>query len=312
MRPASGKDAENSNRAAKRPRRRELGRNISGYLTVTERERRRRARLATEDAAPRSSVPGPLWRAGKLAAVIGVAVAMGLPVANAEIVQHGDFRVKFDAALTPKRLPRDRQAPVRFSTSVRFIGVGGHAPPQLRKMQIEINAHGHLNPGGVPTCQMEEIQPASSINALAACRRSLVGEGHLSSEVKFTQQAPFPSEGKIQAFNGRWKGKPAILAHVYGRKPIPTSFTIPFVISSRRKGTYGTILAASVPQFSGKWGYVSAISLMLGDSAGRYLTAGCPTPKGIAIASFALSRTKLSFSGTTDVTQVLSRTCRPY
>lgn len=265
-------------------------------------------RSADEDRG--NSVARPLWRIVKLATLTFLLAALGLSVATAEVVQHGDFRVKLDATLTPQRLPRDRQVPVRFTTAVRFIGVGGHSPPQLRTMRIEINGHGHLNPANVPPCLMEEIQPATTQNALAACRRSLVGEGHLSADVKFTQQTPFPSEGKLQAFNGRWKGRPAILAHVYGRKPVPTSFTIPFVITQQSKGTYGTTLSASVPQFSGKWGYVSSISLALGGSH-RYLTASCPAPKGIPVVSFPLSRTQLGFIGSSDVHQVLSRTCRP-
>jgi hypothetical protein len=240
-------------------------------------------------------------------------MALAAPSAG-ELVQHGNFRVKLDAALTPTRLPRERQAPVRFATAISFIGTGGHAPPQLQRMQIEINSHGQINPGSVPACRMDQIQPATSANALSACSRSLVGEGHLSSEVKFTQQAPLPSEGKIQAFNGRWKGKPAILAHVYGRMPIPTSFTIPFVISTRRKGTYGTTLSASVPQFSGKWGYVSAISLALGgssDGSGAFLTASCPAPKGIPIVSFPLSRTKLGLAGSKGIRETITRSCSP-
>jgi hypothetical protein len=248
----------------------------------------------------------------RLAIFLALVLSAGLAViARADVVQHGDFRVKLDADLTPTRLPRDHQAPVRFATAIRFIGTGGHSPPQLRTMRIEINGQGHINPASLPTCQIEQIQPATTANALAACRHSLVGEGHLSSEVKFTQQAPFPSEGKIQAFNGRWKGHPAILAHVYGRKPIPTSYTIPFVITGAHHGTYGTILSASVPQFSGKWGYVSSISLSLGNAYRSYLTASCPAPRGTPIVSFPLSRTLLSFSGSSDVRQVVSRTCRP-
>ena len=232
-------------------------------------------------------------------------------LAPAEVVRHGDFRVKLDADLTPQRLPRNKQAPVRFSTAIRFIGTAGHSPPQLRTMKIEINANGHIDPASLPSCQIEQIQPATSANALRDCGRSLVGEGHLSSEVEFTQQAPFPSEGKVQAFNGRWKGRPAILAHVYGRKPIPTSYTIPFVLASAHRGTYGTTLTASVPQFSGKWGYVSSISLSLGSSSRPYLTASCPAPPGVPIVPYPLSRTQLGFAGSGDVRQVISRTCRP-
>jgi hypothetical protein len=48
-----GKDAGSMNGSAKHPRTRELGRKISGYLTALERERRRCARLLTEDVARR-------------------------------------------------------------------------------------------------------------------------------------------------------------------------------------------------------------------------------------------------------------------
>lgn len=61
----------------------------------------------------------------------------------------------------------------------------------------------------------------------------------------------------------------------------------------------------------GKWGYVSAISLSLGDSSRSYLTASCPAPRGVPIVSFPLSRTLLGFSDSSDVRQVVSRTCRP-
>lgn len=245
-------------------------------------------------------------------ALLTALLAIGLAAfARAEVVQHGNFRVQLDADLTPKRLPRDRPSPVRFATAIRFIGTGRHTPPQLRMIRIEINSHGEIHSASVPSCQIDRIQPATSANALRACRNSLVGEGHLSSKVMFTQQAPFPSEGKVQAFNGRWKGRPAILAHVYGDKPIPTSYTIPFVTASIHRGTYGTTLSASVPQFSGKWGYVSSISLSLGGFSRGYLTATCPAPRGVPIVGFPLSRTLLGFAGPSDLRRVVSSTCRP-
>ena len=49
------------------------------------------------------------------------------------------------------------------------------------------------------------------------------------------------------AFNGTYKGKPAILAHVYGNQPVPTSFTLPFLIT-KAKGTFATVLTATFPR----------------------------------------------------------------
>lgn len=236
--------------------------------------------------------------------------------AGAEVIQHGQVRVAVDAKLTPKKLPRSGAAPVRFALSAKIASTEGLIPPQLRGIAIEINRNGHLDPAGLPSCSVEAIQPSTTAGALQACRRALVGEGRFSAKVLVPEQAPFPSSGKIVAFNGRWHGRPAILAHVYGAKPVPTSYTLPFVIGAVKRGTYGTALTASLPRFTSKWGYVTGISLSLGRSFSShgtrrsYLMAGCPAPKGFPGASFSLSRASLSFAGRRPIEQTLTRSCR--
>ena len=236
---------------------------------------------------------------------------------TSQTIQKGKVRVGLNASLAPTKLPRNGVAPVRFSLEAKISPAeGGGTPPQLQRIQIEINRHGQIEPEGLPVCREEDIQPATNQAALEACRGSLVGEGSFSAKVLITQQAPFPSQGKIYAFNGTWKGKPAILAHVYGTKPVPTSSTIPFLISKAAKGTYGTTLDASLPQATSKWGYVTGISMSLGKtfaSHGKrhsYLSAGCPAPPGFGHVLFDLSRAKLSFAGGETVSSVLSRSCR--
>jgi DNA-binding beta-propeller fold protein YncE len=236
------------------------------------------------------------------------------PVASAsEVVQHGNIRVGLDAKLTPKKLPRSTQAAVHFSLAAQIASTDDSVPPQLRKIAVKINRNGHLNTAGTPRCRIEQIQPSSTEGALEACGRSLVGEGSFSARVLLAQQAPFPSDGEIVAFNGTWQGKPAILAHIYGTEPVPTSYTLPFTITKIAKGTYGTALSASLPRFTSKWGYVTAISLHLGRSGGNraYLTAACPAPKGFSAAVFPLARASLSFGegGPKSVGQTLSRSC---
>ena len=238
------------------------------------------------------------------------------PVAStSETIQRGRFRVGVDASLAPKKLPRKGTAPVRFSLAAKISASEGSVPPQLQRIEIEINRFGQIEPKGLPICEVDRIQPATSQAALEACRGSLIGEGSFKAKVLISQQAPFPSDGKVHAFNGTWKGKPAILAHVYGTKPVPTSATIPFVIG-RAKGTYGTKLTASLPQVTSKWGYVTGISMKLGKSfrshgkRRSYLSAGCPAPKGFPGASFALSRASFAFAGGKKVSSVLNRSCR--
>lgn len=251
----------------------------------------------------------------RLILILIAAVAFIAAGAQAEQLRHGHFRVALNAELTPKRLPRNGSAPVQFKLRARFIPDRGQSPPQLQGIRIEVNRHGRIDPGAFPYCSYERIQPATSAEALAACRSALVGEGHFAADVKFTAQTPFPSDGKLLAFNGTWKGRPAVLAHIYGSKPIPTSNTIPFVISAIAKGTYGTALSTSLPQFAGEWGYVTELSMALGRTRGggrnAYLTAGCPAPRGLPIVGFPLSRTAFGFTHHQVVSQTLVRTCKP-
>jgi DNA-binding beta-propeller fold protein YncE len=238
------------------------------------------------------------------------------PAASAsETIQHGRFKVGVDASLAPKKLPRKGTAPVRFSLAAKITATKGSLPPQLRTIGIEINRHGRIEPKGLPVCQVDQIQPATNEAALEACGPSLVGTGNFSAKVLISQQAPFPSDGEVYAFNGTWKGHPAILAHVYGTRPVPTSATIPFVIG-RATGTFGTKLTASLPQVTSKWGYVTGISMKLGKTFSlhgkrrSFLSAGCPAPKGFPGATFSLSRTSFAFEGGKKLSQVLSRSCK--
>lgn len=229
-----------------------------------------------------------------------------------EVLQHDGVRVKVGGELLPTALPRRGAAGVHVSLDTEISATDGGTPPQLRRIAIAINRNGHFEPKGLPVCRLAQIQPSSSEGALAACRRSLVGQGSFSADVKLPQQSPFPSVGKVLAFNGRLHGRPVILAHVFGTKPAPTSFTLPFTIGSA-KGTYGTVLRAAVPKATGS--FITGLRLNLGRSfhvGGRrrsYISAGCPAPAGFPGAAFPLARTNFTFAGGPKLTSVLNRSC---
>jgi hypothetical protein len=234
---------------------------------------------------------------------------------NADVIQQAGVRIHFNGSLTPRSLPRTGLAPVRVSVSAKIAAIDAKTPPQLRAITIAINRNGHFNTAGLPVCTLREIQPSSTAGALAACRRSLVGEGHFTAKVLLSAQPPFPSAGKVYAFNSRLHGRPAILAHVYGTKPIPTSFTLPFTLQSS-KGTFGTVLKSSLPAVVGNSGYITSLSLNLGTSfkvqgePRSYLTAGCPAPKGLPEAVFPFSKASFVFAGGAKLTSVITRSCR--
>jgi DNA-binding beta-propeller fold protein YncE len=231
--------------------------------------------------------------------------------AASEVSQRGGIRISFQGRLLPRRLPRRGSMPVTATVGAKIAAVGGHAPPQLRGIEIAINRNGHFAPDSLPACRIDQIQPATTTAALAACRHSLVGEGTFSARVLIPAQAPFPSTGKVYAFNGRWHGHQAILAHVYGTEPVPVSYTLPFELLPQR-GTYGTLLRAALPAVTGDSGYVTGLSLNLGRAAGAggYLTAGCPVPAGFPGALFPFAHVKFSFAGGRAIDSTLIRECK--
>jgi hypothetical protein len=256
------------------------------------------------------------FRKTRAALLATVALCLGLvTLAQAEVSQRGDLRVSVDGELSPSSLPRQGGAPVSVTVGGHIATTDKSAPPQLRRLTIAINRHGRLDPRGLPVCYLADIQPASTVEALRACRGSRVGEGSFSANVAIPTQAPFPSRGKVIAFNGRRHGRPVILAHVYGIEPIPTSFTLPFQIE-RSKGTFATTLVASLPQTTGEWGFVTGIEMTLKrqftyrGQAHDYLSAGCPAPEGFPGAVFPLVRASFGFAGASSLSSTLVRSCK--
>jgi hypothetical protein len=235
--------------------------------------------------------------------------------AAAETKEEHGVRVSVDGKLLPKKLPRHGAAPVAVSVSGHIGSKHPAELPQLETLAIAINRHGHLFSRGLPRCRRGRIDPSTTREALAACRSALVGEGQFSADVRLPEQSPFPSSGKVLAFNGALHGRPAIFAHIYGTDPVPTSYVLPFFVRSSR-GTFGTVLETSLPNVTGEWGYVTGISMTLDrrfSYRGRqrsFISAGCPAPAGFDIASFPLIRTSFGFAGGVDVTSTVNRVCR--
>jgi hypothetical protein len=238
--------------------------------------------------------------------LLGVISALALsPNAGAEVTQKRGVKVNVQGNLAPKQLPRRGSVPVSVSIAGEITPVGTTSLPQLKAMSIQINRAGHLDVKGIPHCRIGHINPSNNQEALAACGDSLIGEGQFRANVLLPEQSPFPSEGKLLAFNGTIGRRPAIFAHIYGTKPLPTSYVFAFRMK-RTKGTYGTTLEASFPRATGEWGYITGISLTLNK---RLVKAGCPAPQGFDKVVFPLARTSFDFAGGLRLTNTLTRSC---
>jgi hypothetical protein len=168
-------------------------------------------------------------------------------------------------------------------------------PPELRRIEIAINRNGRLDPTGLPSAGSKR---SSRRRPPTRCGPAKVGEGAFSADAAIPESSPFPSQGRLVAFNGIEHGRPVILAHVYGTDPVPTSYTLTLRITGA-KGTFGTVPTASLPQVTTDTAFVTGITLKLdrrfryrGERRG-YLSAGCPAPKGFPGAVFPLGAREL-------------------
>jgi len=247
---------------------------------------------------------------------VGAAAASAPRATASEVVQKGTLRVTTTGKLSPSRLPRKGTAPIEVSVGGRFTTTDESLPPQLTSMRIELNRHGRLETTGLPECRIGQIHPASTRRALKACRPALVGRGSFSVEVVLAGQEPYPTQGRLLVFNGKHKGKPALLGQIYSAKPFTNSFVIPFVISKRKRGRYGLVLTSNVPKALTSWGHITGLTLNLkrrygfGGQMRSVVSAGCPAPKGFPGALFSLARTTFRFVGGTQVSSGLTRSCK--
>jgi hypothetical protein len=245
------------------------------------------------------------WRCWLLVACVLALFGAAQP-ASGEIVQQGGIRISYDAQLRPAALPENGTAPATVTFGARLIPLRDEALPQLREVTIGISRHGYLDPTRLPVCRYRQLTASSTTTALRACGRSLVGEGGFKARVLIPDQAPFPSAGRLLAFYGRFRGHPAVLAHVYGTEPTPTSYVIPFLLR-RNRGTFGTILTALLQPAIGESGYITLLRMTIGGRFG-HLRASCPARAGTTTL-FPLASLSIGFPQR-QLSTTLLRSCR--
>lgn len=252
-------------------------------------------------------------RLGWVAAVLTLLLAAA--VATGATIQQGGLRISVLSQIKPYKLPRHGTAPIAVFVAGHLESSTGGIPPQLQRLKIEVNKHGLLQSKGLPTCQIPEVQPASTERALDNCGDALIGSGQFWANIVLPDQGAYRTQGRLLIFNGRENGHPVILTHIFTTHPFASSFVIPFSIKHISKGPYGTELKASLPQALGDWGYLDRIKLTLRRKyryRGRelsYFNAGCPASGTSPRANFPLAYAEFSFAGRKPMGATVNKTC---
>ena len=242
------------------------------------------------------------------------ALALAGP-ASAELTQQGKLLVGFNGGLSPKTLPRNKPAPVAVKVEGDIKTTQGAPLPQLRTITVAINRAGRLYDKGLPTCNVDAIQPATEAEAQTLCHRSIVGTGHVSLQAHIQGQHSFPVEGKLLAFNGPKKhGKKIVLAQVYSDDP-PGAFVLTFTLK-KQPGLFGTVMSTTLPAEAMGWAYLTHFDMTLDRSyrhkgvVHSYVSAACSAPAGFPGAVFPFAKASFGFAGGQKLRTTVVRSCR--
>jgi hypothetical protein len=254
-------------------------------------------------------------RKGGLVAFVAALSLFGTSLASAEIAQEGNIQISFHGSIAPVKLPRKDLAPVGVQMGAKIKTTDGSTPPRLSEIILDINSHGVINSKGLPLCSLGKLSNSSAARARKVCGDAEVGHGNVTSRVGLPGQGQFATNGPLLAFNGKYKGKPAIFAHVTSKGTLSITYVIIFTVK-KTHGTYGTSLVAKVPPIASGTGYISAFDLSLkrryslrGEQL-SYVSASCPLPEGVNIANFNFARSTYVFEDGTKVSSVLKRECK--
>jgi hypothetical protein len=206
---------------------------------------------------------------------IGVAIALlaALAVggsASALHLQVGKLLVNANAKVEPSGLPAKRSAPVEVTSTVRVSTTDGSAPAGLRKLVLQFDKHGSIDPSAFPRCTAAKLREKTSDAARAACPKAIVGEGIARAVVAFPNQAPFTISSPLIFFNAPpTGGKPTLIAHAYEQVPEPKALLVPLVVERIQKGRYGYQVSAEMPEIAAGFGAATLSKATIGATTKR-------------------------------------------
>jgi hypothetical protein len=245
-----------------------------------------------------------------LCAVVAMVAASIAVAAKPTVVRAGNLVLKINGGVTPKKLPRNKMAPITLNVQGNISTVDGKHPPAAQKITVDFDKNGDINAKGLPVCKQGQLEARTTSAAKKACPKAIVGSGKTAVEVEFAESAPFTAKGPLVLFNGGVKGgKTTMYIHAYVNVPAPTALVTPVRIT-KTGGKYGTRADARIPVIAGGSGSVTDFKLKVtrkfnrGGKKQSYLTARCKTGKFFAKA-------KAVFKGGPTVQGTVTRPCTP-
>ena len=210
-----------------------------------------------------------------LATAVAVVVAGIATAAKPTIVRAGNLILTLNGDFTPKKLPKNKLAPITLNISGKIATADGTHPPAMKEAIVETDKNGAIEAKGVPVCTSGKLQAQTTKNAEKACKKAIVGKGTTVAEVEFPEQKPIDVTSKLLAFNGGVKGgKTTIYIHAYFTSPISGAIVTTVKVQKVKNGRFGLKSVATIPRIAGGSGSVQSFNLTFNRRG--YLLAKCP------------------------------------
>lgn len=212
-----------------------------------------------------------------LAALAAMAFAAVAIAAKPTIIRMGNLILTVNGDFAPKKLPKNKLAPVKLNVSGNLTTADGTHPAALREVVVDFDKNAANDVTGLPVCTQAKLVATDTATAKKSCRGSIVGEGSTEVKVEFPEQRPFNARGPLVFFNGGKKGgKITLFIHAYVAVPAPTALITTTTITKQRSGRYGLHTVSKVPVIAGGSGSVIKFDFTVNKKLDDYAMAKCP------------------------------------
>lgn len=168
--------------------------------------------------------------------------------------------VRFDAQVTPKKLPKHERVPVAVRLQNQISTTDGTHPSALRELTISFDRNGALNAIGLPACGRSQLATRNPQAARQACRKSIVGSGTADVEISSSEQERISLP--LTLFNGGVKdGTTTLFIRSSIETPTPMPIIATVKLSKVHKDRYGLQAVAKIPPIAGGSGSLLDFSL---------------------------------------------------
>jgi hypothetical protein len=197
-----------------------------------------------------------------LGTVLAVACAGVATAYKPTIIKEGNLELILNGGFAPKKLPKNKLAPIHLNVEGTINTLDGTRPPALREVIFEADKNGAINAKGLATCTLAKLKATETEVAKKACKPAIVGEGITNVMVQFPEQHAFIAKSKLLAFNGGVKGGvTTILIHAFLKSPVSAAVLTTVKVSKVHNGRYGTKSIAKIPVIAGGSGSVKEFQL---------------------------------------------------